>query len=133
MPEASSTLASLSHALRALAADVRGMDRGEVRERVVGACARLRSGEGIAEGAAPVDAAITLSRALHAHALPAEAVLVADALLEHAVADGAAPTLRRARMLCGIAHADAGDSAGAIEHNVAALKLAGAEGDDEVL
>ncbi|HYC37721.1 MAG TPA: HD domain-containing phosphohydrolase [Usitatibacter sp.] len=115
---------SLAGRLRELAELTRRLNKQHFSARITAAANQLRAAGASDSTGEVLDAGVALVRRLYSESMVSEATIVADALVDHASASPNPVHKRRARMLCGIAHTEAGDPAGAIEHHAAALRLA---------
>lgn len=114
---------TVAQSLRDLDSSLGGLGRGPLRDALAPVLASLASGPSC-EPAEAVEAAFALSRSLYGRARSGEALPLARAALSCASAAGDAVLTRRAAIVCGLLSADSADLVGAVEHYVAALRLA---------
>jgi putative two-component system response regulator len=120
---------SLPEALREVAAGLCARDARGVAAVLQPFAARLREGAEPARTKDSVDAAMSVCRELYGHGRAGEALPLLRALRDYCQRAGDRDQARRAIFLCAMAHADAGDLVGAIEHYVEALRIAAAQED----
>ncbi len=105
------------------------LGKAELRQALAPVVERLHQPLPEKEVREAVDATVALCRVMYGRARSAEALPLASALFAQASLAHDLVAMRRAATLCGLMAADAADVVGAIEHYVAALRLASA-GDD---
>lgn len=120
---------SLPAQLARLAAEIVRHDARGAAVRLSPCLVHLRDAFPASDAKAVVDAAVLVSRALFAHGRSVEALPLARELFDACRLAGDRPQARRAAVLCGLVAGDGGDVAGAIEHEVWALRDAAADED----
>ena len=121
--------AELPEAIREVAPGICSLDARGVAARLAPLGARLRELAPATRAKDSVDAVMAVCRELYGHGRAGEALPLLQALRDYSRRADDKVQLRRATFLCGMAHADAGDLVGAIEHYVEALRLAAAQED----
>jgi HD-GYP domain-containing protein (c-di-GMP phosphodiesterase class II) len=120
---------SLPEALRGAAPGLCSHDARGVAARLAPFVARMRQDAHPQHSRASVDAVMAVCRELYGHGRAGEALPLLQALRESCLRAGDKVQVRRATFLCAMAHSDAGDLVGAIEHYVEALRIAAAQED----
>lgn len=111
--------------LQTLDARLSELGRRELGEVLCPLVRGLQSAVPLPDSADLLELALAVARRLYGASRSAEALPLARAALGEAGRRGDSVAARRAATACGLLSADSGDLAGAIEHHVQALRLAG--------